>query len=356
MDFCVNNIGTGNETHLDTTDQGEAIDSGPPTVSTSHQQRYEISEPTTATSQKLEKPEKQQSSSDSSSSNDLANSDRRNSTHDNQSYHSNHAKEPAAENSILNPPNEHQATSRQGLTPTSHMSKEMLVSDEAQDPKECDSSWNEIVPSSPSVASAISSQEVVNINRNHANIEDSISPQHSRTELLQSTATEDVLDIQKQEAQLQELQARVTVVDDGGNDIDDSEDELISPEARALITDEILRECQRSSSSFASSSVSQDQETTEIMQNSDLINEPLLPHPQKQLYSTNTPTRNINHELLATDRTLGTKNDVGENQQESDHDLQAASSERELSAKSSCIFVDMSSLNLDQVQEEEVID
>lgn len=353
-----NHIGTGYETRLDTTDQGEAIDSGPPTVSTSHQQHYEVSEPTNATSQKLEKPEKQRSSSNSSS-NDLANSDRRNSTHDNQSYHSNHAEETAAENSILNPPNEHQATSRQVLTPTSHMSKEMLVSDEAQDPKECDSSWNEIVPSSPALASAISSQEVVNIDHNHANIEDSISPQHSRTELLQSTATEDVLDIHHQKESQELPQATVAVVNDDGsniNDIDDSEDELISPEARALITDEILRECQRSSSSFASSSVSQDQETTETMQDSDLINEPLLPHPQKQLDSTNTPTRNRENFILATNRTSGARNDVGENQQESDYDLQAASSERELSAKSSCIFVDMSSLNLDQVQEEEAID
>ena len=351
MDFCVIYIiiGTGNKPHL------EVIDSDLPSVTNTVSQQQ--NEATSATSQKPEKPERQQSSS----GNEIANSDSRDSMHDNQSYHSNHAKEPAAEidaNSILKPPNECQTTSRQVLTPTSPMSKEILVSDEAQDPKECecDSSRNEIVPSSPAVASANSSQEVVNIDHNHVNTEDSSSPQHSRAELLQSMATEDVLHIQQQKAQLQELQARVTVVDDGGNDIDDSEDELISPEARALITDEILRECQRSSSSFTSSSTSQDQETTEMIQDSDVIkiNEPLLPHPQKQLDSANTLTRN--HELLAMDRTLDTKNDVHENLLESDHDLPAASRERELSAKSSCIFVDMSSLNLDQVQEEEAID
>jgi hypothetical protein len=333
--------------------------SSPPSITnTDSHQQHKVSKPTSATSQKLEKPERQQSSS-SNSSNEIANSDRRDSTHDKQSYHSNHAIDPAAEidaNSILKPPNEHQATSRQVLTPTSPTSKEIPVSDGAQDPKECDSSQNEIVPGSSTVASANGSQEVVSVDHKHANIEDLSSPQHSRVGPLLTTATGDVLHIiQQQKAEQKLPQAAVAVmVDDGAEE--DSEDELISPEARALITDEILKECQRSSSSFASSSVSQDQEA-EIIQDNDVmkINDPLLYHPQRQLDSVTT-IHTRKGELLAMDRTLNAKNDIGEHSQENDHDLQAESSERELSAKSSCIFVDMSSLNLDQVQEEEATD
>ena len=321
--------------------------------------------------QKPEKPERQQSIASCGSSNEIpTDSDRRDSTHDKQSYHSNHAKELAAEsdtNSIMKPHNECQATSRrQVLTPTSPTSKEM-VSGGAQDLKECATSWNEIVPGSSSadVASADSSCEVVSLDRKHANIEDLSSPQHSRAELLLSTANdhEDVAHIQVQkEQQLQ--QARVAVVNDG---VDDSEDEMISPEARALITDEILKECQHSSSSFASSSASQDQES-EAMQDSGIIKtDPPFSRSEKRPDSTNMPLNN--HEdgasLLVTDRTLElAKNDVttttksclGEDLQEGDQDLHAASSERELTAKSSCIFVDMSSLNLDQVQDEEAND
>ena len=344
-------IGTGNKAHLDVTDQGE--NDSPPSItscSRDSDQQLEVAKTTSSANQKPEKFERQQSSS----SNEIPYSDRRDSTHDKQSYHSNHAKELAAEidvNSIMKPSDERQATSREVLTPTSPTSKEM-VSDGAQDLKECASSWNEIVPRSSAVASANSLREVVRADHKHANIEHLSSPQHSRAELL-STATEDVVHNQQQKEP--QLQATI-VVSDG----DDSEDELISPEARALITDEILKECQRSSSSFASSSVSQDQEI-ETMQDSDIIEkDPPLSQPEKQADSTNMSMNNHRDgQLFVTDKTSEAKSETTcfvEDLQESDRDLQATSSERELSAKSSCIFVDMSSLNLDQVQEEEATD
>ena len=344
-------MGTGNKAHLDITDQGE--NHSLPSItgcSRDSDQQLEVTKTTSAASQKPEKSERQQSSS----SNEMPHSDRRDSTHDKQGYHSNHTKELAAErdaNSIMKPPDERQATSREVLTPTSPTSKEK-VSDGAQDLKACASSWNEIVPSRSAVASANSSRKVVRVDHKHANIEYLSSPQHSRAELL-STATENAVHIQQQKEP--QLQATIVV-----NDGDDSEDELISPEARALITDEILKECQRSSSSFASSSVSQDQEI-ETMQDSDIIEKDLpLSQPEKQPDSTNTPMNNHRDgQLFVTDKTSEAKSEAtcfGEDLQESDHDLRAVSSERELSSKSSCIFVDMSSLNLDQVQEEEAID
>ena len=329
------------------TDQRENDSPTPITsCSSDSDQQHEVAKTTSATSQEPEKSERQQSSSND----EIPNSDGRDSTHDKQSYHSNHAKELAAErdaNSILKQPDECQATSREALTPTSPTSKEM-VSDRAQDLKECASSWNEIVPGSSAVASANSSHEVVWVDHKHANIEHLNSPQHSRADLL-SAATEDVVHIQLQKEQLQ----ATVVVNNGG----DSEDELISPEARALITDEILKECQRSSSSFTSSSVSQDQEI-DTMQDSDIIQQnPTFSQPEKQPDSTNMPVNNHRDgQLFVTDKTSEETTCLGEDLQESDRDLQAASSERELSAKSSCIFVDMSSLNLDQVQEEEAID
>lgn len=295
----------------------------------------------------MEKAERQQSNG---SGNEIPGSHKGDSTHDKQSIHSNHAKELAAErdanSSVMKPLNECQTTSREVLTPTSPVSKE-TVSAGAQDPKECTSSWNEIVPGNSVVASTNSSQEVVRVDRKHANSEDLSSPQHSRAELL-STANGDVSPIQQEEEQLEEA----TVVVNG----DESEDELISPEARALITDEILKECQCSTSSFASSSMSHDQEA-ETMQDSDTIDKnSVLSQPEKQPDSTNihTSSHDINGELLSQNRIFKAKNETSEDLQESD--LQTASSEGELGAKSSCIFVDMSSLNLDQVQEEEAID
>lgn len=346
-------LNIGSKTQLDVTN-GES-DPHPSLTNRDSDQQLEITKTTsTTTSQELEKSERQQFSG--SSGNEIPINYKGDSVHDKQSVNSNHAKELAAKraaNSVMKPLNEHQTTSREVLTPTSPMSKEP-VSDGAQDLKECASSWNEIIPDISAVASDNSSQEVVRVDRKHANSEDLSSPQHSRADML-SIATEDVPPgtiAQLQGEQLEEA----TVIVNG----EESEDELISPEARALITDEILKECQRSSSSFASSSMSQDQEA-ETMQDNDIIDkDSILSQPEKEPDSTNIHTsshNSINSELQTQKRTYKAENDIASRVEDSqESDLQTASSERELSAKSSCIFVDMSSLNLDQVQEEEAID
>ena len=321
-----------------------------------------------------------------SSSNDISDSHKWHPTLDKQSNNSNHAKEVAAgrdANSVMKPGNERYATSMAVLTPTSPASQEMvsgraqdpkecasswneivpgnsvvastptspasqeMVSGRAQDPKECASSWNEIVPGNSVVASSNSSDVVVRADRKHVNIEESSSPQHSRAELPTAVVAEDVIPIQQEH-----LRAAVVHVVNGDGS---SEDEMISPEARALITDEILKECQRSSSSFASSSVYQE---TEIMQDNVIEKDSLLPQLEKQADSINTHTNTSyngqSHTQSLSNNTENETTSLGENLQ--DGDLQAAGSERELSAKSSCIFVDMSTLNLDQVQEEETMD
>ena len=145
----------------------------------------------------------------------------------------------------------------------------------------------------------------------------------------------------------------------GALTVDDSEEEMISLEARALISDEILlRDCQRSSSSCASSSLSQ--ETTMHDNTTDYITQASQGGTKTVAINSGTPTLTLVHRNrpLTSDTSQDTGHKFvklgeisqGMSEASAASDLHAGGGERELSAKSSCIFVDMSSLNLDQLQ------
>ena len=152
-----------------------------------------------------------------------------------------------------------------------------------------------------------------------------------------------------------------------GTQDNDHEDELISPEARALIADEILKECQQSSSSFDSSSVSHEAIGQD---NVNIINVSELNQGERQSKGAPVPfTPNLVLKDVVQDGSPpGTENTIPHpvstlrlsSQDRLGPDATAAGDlqggESELSAKSSCIFVDMSSLHLDQVQADDEID
>ena len=343
--MTVSNYIGGSKTKSGVDEQRDRSCSSPRIVTSNSEQLHETRTKTisvvTELNHEVDNPVRQQSSD----SDELPDTHKVDSVqcHDNQSTHNNHLKGVAAErdtNSSRKPSKECQATSRQVLTPTSDKEK---VSGRTEELKECTNSWNEIVPGIHSCAAVASSNsflgEVDRENHNHANIEELSSPQHSRAELLPTEAENEVA-LQPKQRQLP------TVLLNG----DDREDELISPEARALISDEILKECQRSSSSFASSSVANERET-ETVHDSIIQQDSSL--PEKQAGFRNCAYTDSGMLTQAQDNKSA---DVENKNFSLDNDLRAASSERELSAKSSCIFVDMSSLNLDQVQEDESID
>ena len=141
---------------------------------------------------------------------------------------------------------------------------------------------------------------------------------------------------------------------------EDSEDELISPEARALINDEILKECQQSTSSFTSSSLSQEMNVHD--------NGLSIIDKHREIRAKSTPTLTLEPRLTGrlltqdvsmhvsseSDNTATLLRQSSNNLAAVSGDLQAGPSE--VSVKSSCIFVDMSTLNLDQVQADDEID
>lgn len=155
--------------------------------------------------------------------------------------------------------------------------------------------------------------------------------------------------------------------------IDDTEEEMISPEARALITDEILKEYQRSSSSCATSNLSQETAMHDNITNPDItqVSQGETQTITSSSFHTDTPAATLSHNNQHSISTISTPKGpeyepallcgISEDALTTSYgaavnDLQAEESERELSAKSSCIFVDMSSLNLDQVQAEDEVD
>lgn len=259
----------------------------------------------------------------------------------------NHTREEAADRGgVVKPCGQGETASSRGVVTCNSPEPGHITSTTSQDIKECVISQNEIVPSNTDVASSNSSDLLVNQDHKHVNNLESCSPQHSRVDL----------------SEAEDAREHVTAALKG----DDSEDEMISQEARALIADEILKEFQQSSSFIAGSSISLE---TPI-HNSVIIEVSQLTHPaaeqEERTEESATPTPALGHSdglLLAHDRSSKTKTKnvpTGEGSHDimatSLSDVQAAAGS-ELSAKSSSIFVDMSTLHLDQVQtSEEVAD
>ena len=267
---------------------------------------------------------------------------------------------------------QHHATSREisNKANPSPSTIEVALTAKTQDRKECATSKKEELHANdiPDVASTNSSRLLISGDHKRVNIGESNSPQHSVVG--PPTANEggkhsDESGVQCQQQAISSAAReggevefdRTANTDDtvaeGANVEESSEDELISPEARALITDEILKECQQSSSSFASSSNVSHDSINRDNTIDDIMDIPLPSRGERLPQATPTLEPGHNDQQLACNST--SKSRLQQQSSEdmsaiSDQQLQAGGSCELTSAKSSAIFVDMSNLRLDQVQ------